>query len=221
MRKGRTSNRETGLHPDLLVVAAGAVLVGLAYWVGLSVEPVKDSGVYVPPLSAKLMPHLGPGTLLAVSIAVAVIGFGPVLAARLRWRVLLLAGWAAAAAWTFALALVDGWDRGAAGQLTAKNEYLTVIDRFDDIGAALRGYTDHILIDAPANWPAHIAGHPPGAVLTFVGLDRLGLGGGGWAAVWCIVIGTSAVAAILVATRQLAGEEFARRAAPFLVLSPA
>lgn len=208
-------------NPDLIAVACGAALVGAAFWVGLSVEPVADSGVYWPPLSAKPIPHFGAGTPLAIAVAVAVIGYGPVLAARLRWRALVVVAWLAAIAWTFALALVDGWRRGIAGQLTSDNEYLSIIGRFDDIGAALRGYSDHILIDAPANWPAHVAGHPPGAVLTFVGLDRLGLGGGAWAGVWCIVVGCSAVAAILVAVRALAGEDLARRSAPFLVLSPA
>lgn len=58
------------------------------------------------------------------------------------------------------------------------------------------------------------------AVLTFVGLDRIGLGGGGWAGIWCLTVGTSAVAAVLIAVRALAGEPLARRAAPFLVLAP-
>lgn len=57
-------------------------------------------------------------------------------------------------------------------------------------------------------------------MLTFVGLDRIGLGGGGWAGVWCLTVGTSAVAAVLVALRVLTDEQTARRAAPFLVLAP-
>ena len=31
---------------------------------------------------------------------------------------------------------------------------------------------------APDNWPVHVAGHPPGALLFFVALVRIGLGGG-------------------------------------------
>lgn len=123
-------------------------------------------------------------------------------------------------AWILSLALIEGWYRGVARRLTTKHEYLRVIDRFDDIGAALRGFTDHIVIGPPGNWPAHVAGHPPGATLTFVGLDRIGLGGGAWAGMWCIVLGGSAAAAVLVALRALTGEHLARRAAPFLVLAP-
>ncbi len=76
-------------------------------------------------------------------------------------------------------------------------------------------------MDAPGNWPAHVAGHPPGATLTFVWLDRVGLGGGAWAALWCVVVGSSAVLAALITVRVLADERLARRAAPFLVLAPA
>jgi hypothetical protein len=127
-------------------------------------------------------------------------------------------------AWTFSLALVDGWQRGIARRLTTKYEYLQVIDpvnRFHDIPAALRDFTHHILIHSPDAWPAHVAGHPPAATLTFVLLDRIGLGGGAWAGVWCITAGATAAVAVLVTVRALAGEALARRAAPFLVLAPA
>ncbi|MDG4862681.1 hypothetical protein P8605_31550, partial [Streptomyces sp. T-3] len=58
-------------------------------------------------------------------------------------------------------------------------------------------------------------------VLTFVGLDRIGLGGGAWAGMWCIVLGSTAAVAVLVTLRALCDEALARRAAPFLVLAPA
>lgn len=149
------------------------------------------------------------------------VAYGPSLAARLPWRPLLLAVWGTGMAWTWSLALVDGWYRGVAEQLTTRNEYLPAVGRFHDIPAALRDFTRHILIDSPDNWGAHVAGHPPGATLTFVLLDRIGLGGGGWAGTWCITVGTTAAVAVLVAVRTLADESLARRAAPFLVLAPA
>jgi hypothetical protein len=127
-------------------------------------------------------------------------------------------------AWTFSLALVDGWQRGIARRLTTEYEYLQVIEpvnRFHDIPAALRDFTHHILIHSPDHWPAHVAGHPPAATLTFVLLDRIGLGGGAWAGVWCITVGATAAVAVLVTVRTLSGEALARRAAPFLVLAPA
>lgn len=177
--------------------------------------------VNVPPLYASWFLHLGPGTPAALAVAALVIAYGPPLAARLRWPALAALSWAVSMAWTFSLALIDGWQTGVAGRLTTEYEYLTVIRRFDDLGPALRTFTQHILNDGPDHWPAHVAGHPPAAVLTFVGLDRIGLGGGAWAGVWCIVVGSSAATAVLIALRALTGEPTARRAAPFLVLAPA
>jgi hypothetical protein len=124
-------------------------------------------------------------------------------------------------AWTWSLALIDGWQRGIAVRLTTRYEYLQVIDRFQDIPATLRDFTGHILLHSPDHWPAHVAGHPPAATVTFVLLDRVGLGGGGWAGVFCITVGASACVAVLVAVRALTDEALARRAAPFLVLAPA
>ncbi|MEU8696525.1 hypothetical protein AB0C61_02380 [Streptomyces sp. NPDC048680] len=215
------SDRRSGHRLDLAAAAAGVLLVLAAVLVGRAVKDF-DRVLYVhwPPLLATWYPHIGPGTAAAPAVAVAVVAYGPVLADRLRWRALLPICWGASLAWVFSLALIDGWGRGIAERLTTKHEYLRAIGRFDDIGAALRGFNDHILIGPPGNWPTHVAGHPPGATLTFVLLDRIGLGGGAWAGVWCVVTGTTAALAALVAVRVLADERTARRAAPFLVLAP-
>ncbi|MET7914521.1 hypothetical protein ABZU45_01035 [Streptomyces avermitilis] len=207
---------------DLAAALAAALLVVTAVLVGTVIQR-EDGTLYVgwPPLYAVAKPHVGAGTPAALAVAVAVVAYGPALAARLPWRALLAAAWATATAWTFSLALVDGWQRGIAGRLTTQYEYLRVIDRFHDIPGTLRDFTHHILIDSPGHWPAHVAGHPPAAPLTFVLLDRIGLGGGGWAGVWCITVGATACVAVLVTVRVLAGEVLARRAAPFLVLAPA
>nr|WP_260859649.1 hypothetical protein [Streptomyces cupreus] len=197
------------------------MLFATAALVGTAIEH-RDGTLFVnwPPLLADWGPHTGPGTAAAIVVAVAVVAYGPPLAARLPWRGLMLAVWGVGMAWTFSLALVDGWHRGIARRLTTRYEYLQVIDRFQDIPATLRDFTNHILIGSPDHWPAHIAGHPPAATLTFVYLDRIGLGGGAWAGVWCIVVGATAALAILVTVRALADEKLARRAAPFLVLAP-
>ncbi|MCX4907336.1 hypothetical protein [Streptomyces sp. NBC_00878] len=207
---------------DLAATLAAALLVTAAALVGAAIKREHDVlHVGWPPLYANWMPHIGPGTPAAVAVAVAVVAYGPLLAARLPWRALLVTAWGTATAWTFSLALIDGWHRGIARRLTTSYEYLQVIDRFDDIPGTLRDFTHHILIGSPDHWPAHVAGHPPGATLTFVLLDRIGLGGGAWAGVWCIAVGAAASTAILVTVRALAGETLARRAAPFLVLAPA
>ncbi|MFH9005441.1 hypothetical protein ACH4E5_19690 [Streptomyces afghaniensis] len=210
------------LRRDLYAAGAAVLLVTAAVLVGRHIQDTSRT-LFVdwPPLLASWGPHLGPGTPAAVLLAIATVAYGPALAARLPWRALLPLTWATATAWICSLALIDGWDRGIARRLTTRYEYLQVIDRFDDIPAALRDFTQHILLDSPDNWPAHIAGHPPAATLTFVLLDRIGLRGGGWAGMWCITVGATACVAVLVTIRALADEPLARRAAPFLVLAPA
>lgn len=207
---------------DLYAVLAAALLVTTAVLVGRHIQHSHHTlFVKWPPVLASWGPHVGPGTPAALLVAAVVVAYGPALAAGLPWRALLATAWATATAWIVSLALVDGWQRGIAGRLTTRHEYLQVIDRFDDIPATLRDFTRHILVESPDNWPAHVAGHPPAAPLTFVLLDRIGLRGGGWAGVWCIAVGATACVAVLVAVRALAGESLARRAAPFLVLAPA
>ncbi|MGW3592116.1 hypothetical protein [Streptomyces fungicidicus] len=207
---------------DLSAVVAAALLVGAAVLAGARIQDRHGTlRVNWPPLLADWAPHTGPGTPAALVVAAAVVAYGPSLAARLSWRPLLLAVWAASLAWTWSLALADGWHRGVAGQLTTPHEYLRAVDRFRDVPAALRTFDAHILLDSPDNWPAHVAGHPPGATLVFVLLDRVGLGGGAWAGAFVITTGTTAAVAVLIAVRRLADESLARRAAPFLVLAPA
>lgn len=222
MTQAPLRDRYAGLRADLCAASAAALLVLVAVLVGRHIQDTRRTlFVHWPPLFADWDPHVGPGTPAAVLVAVAVVAYGPAVAARLPWRGLLPAAWAAALAWTWSLALVDGWQRGVAGRLTTRNEYLTVISRFHDLPAALRGFTHHIVSGSPDPWPAHIAGHPPAATVTFVLLDRAGLRGGGWAGAWCVTVGATACVAVLVAVRALADERLARRAAPFLVLAPA
>ncbi|WP_327187498.1 hypothetical protein [Streptomyces sp. NBC_01334] len=210
------------LRRDLYAVGAAALLVTAAVLIGHHIQHTHHTlRVNWPPLLGSWGPHLGPGTPVAVVVAVVTVGYGPALAARLPWRALLAAAWGTATAWILSLALIDGWQRGVAGRLTSRHEYLQVVGRFHDVPAALRDFTHHILLESPDNWPAHVAGHPPAATLTFVLLDRIGLRGGGWAGTWCVAVGATACVAVLVAVRALADEGLARRAAPFLVLAPA
>ncbi|WP_196054654.1 hypothetical protein [Nocardia aurantiaca] len=173
------------------------------------------------PIFGGWLPHLGWGTVPAVALATAVVRFGPDLARRLSWTRLLLTTWATAAAWAFALAMVDGWQRGFAGRLTTRDEYLHEVGGVHDIGAMLRGFSGRILDFQPDSWTTHVSGHPPGALLVFVLLDRIGLGGGAWAGLLCLLVGTSAAAAVPFTIRALGSEHRARSAAPFLALMPA
>lgn len=206
---------------DVAAAGAAVALFAAAAVTGAAINDENDLVLPWPPIHARWNPHVGPGTPAALALAGLAVAYGPVLARRLPWRRLLWGAWGGSMAWVWALALVDGWERGAAGRLLYHNEYLASVGEVGDVGHFLRTFTDHILFGSPEfNWPAHVAGHPPGALLTFEALDRIGLGGGGWAAVFCVTTAGSAAAAVLVTVRQLAGEDLARRAAPFVVLAP-
>lgn len=206
---------------DLAAAGGGFGLVALACVVGavlyLAGRPVHASSA---PFTGTWVPHLGPGTPLAVIVAALVIWQGPRLAANLGWRRLLVAVHAAAVAWILSLALVDGWHRGIAGRLTTRSEYLSQVGAVTDVHAMLRGFTGRILDFRPDSWTTHVAGHPPGAFLVFIVLDRIGLGGGAWAALVCVAAGAAAAVAVPVTIRALGDEAAARAAVPFLVLFP-
>jgi hypothetical protein len=206
---------------DLVAVLGACALVVVAAVVGraLLAQGV-DIFLPFPPLLAQWLPHVGPGTPVAVAVAVLVAGRGPALAHRLRWGALLAWGYGAAVAWTAALALVDGWQRGVVGRLTTSEEYLHDVPRVADVSEMVRTFADHILTDRPGFWTTHVGAHPPGAFLTFVWLDRLGLGGGGPAGMFVVLVGASAPIAVAVALRALGAEDVARRALPFGVLLP-
>jgi len=209
------------LAADLTTVAAGVALVAAAAFVGrgLLADGV-DIFLEWPPLLASWLPHVGPGTPAALATAAVVVVHGPALAQRLRWGPLLGVGYAAALAWTFSLALVDGWQRGVVQRLTSTEEYLHDVPKVGDVGTMLATFTDFILTDQPVHWTTHVGAHPPGVLLLYVWLDRVGLGGGGAAGVATMLVGASACVAVAVALRALGAEDVARRVLPFGVLLP-
>ncbi|HEY2636314.1 MAG TPA: hypothetical protein VGI54_02915, partial [Solirubrobacteraceae bacterium] len=180
--------------------------------------------VYVhhfPPLHADWDPRVGPGTLPALALAALAACFAVSAAESLSWRRLLAAAFVGGLAWMFALAFVDG-PGGIGHILTTPYEYLRTAHRIDDVGRLLREYVSRIPYSAaPRNWTVHVAGHPPGALLFFVALVRLGLGSGFAAGAVVTLAAASTAVAVLTCVRALGGEGAARRAAPFLVFGPA
>lgn len=216
---------------DLVVAVLAAALVLVAIVVarrrGTVVTPLLegrgfgfDDFANLAPLFGRWDAHVGPGTPFAVAIGLAVILYGPSVAQRMSWRPLLALAWAVSSAWTFSLALVDGWQRGFVDRLTSRDEYLSEVPGITDIPAMLRGFSDRILDGQPDSWTTHVSGHPPGAILTFVWLDRIGLSGGAPAAWLCVVVGSSAAVASVVALGALADRTTARRLVPFAVIAP-
>ena len=160
-----------------------------------------------------------PRVLLPVVVGAAGLLWGPALAARVRWVVLLAGSAVATAAWAVSLALTSGWDRLTA-PIDSPYEYLVDVPRVGSVGELLATFNASVPADAAGTWSTHVSGHPPGALLTFVLLDRIGLPGPGWAAALCIAVGALAVPAVLVAVRAVGDEAAARVVAPFAVLAP-
>ncbi len=202
----------------LLATAVGFLTGARNYGADLFSRAAARFGEY--PILGDLYPRVAPASVAVVLIAVAAVLWGPALAERLPWRTVLALGYALSVAWIFALALVDGWQRGIATRLASGGEYLGVVGKITDIPYFLDTFAGRILDFQPDSWPTHVSGHPPGATLVFVWLDRIGLSGGGAAGVVCVLAGAAGTVAVPVTVRALGRADLARVAVPFVALLP-
>lgn len=203
--RGRRTARALWIWALLIAgsFAAGAVLHALGV---LTID-------HLPPLHGHFrVPAL---TLLpAAAFGGAAVLFLPVLAARLGFRRALLVSYGCALAWTVLLAISAD---GLAAPLTHPQDYLAVLPEVgDDPLGWLASFTRHL-----PDYPTHVRGHPPLPVLVLWSLAALGLSGPLWAALLVVAVGCSATVAIALTVRELGGERAARRALPYLALTPA
>lgn len=210
--------RRWSLRAELIALGIAATVV-LAAFVS---EPLwGDVHARFPPLSALLHPSFGPGLPLAAAVAALTVTYGPRLALVLSWRRLLWLTWLTGLLWGLGLALVRGWSGGIVAPLTNPAEYLADIDRSANMGPLLSNFAENIVYSAPDHWTTQVAGHPPLSFLFYLGLDAIGLGGAAWGGVVTTAIGSTGIVAVLVTLRALGDTRTARRAAPFLALTPA
>jgi len=224
-----TRNATTHEHPE---VSPGAVararrglVVALAVVTVAMVAPVL-TGVDVkagtaPPLLGDFAWRVGWSSVVALAV-VAVTAWGGLAGAldRLSWRRLLAASWVVSVVWMVALALVDG-PAGLGRVLNHGTEYLQSARGVDDVGALLREYVARIPFDSAGRLAEHLAGHPPGAVLMFIGLDRVGLGSWQAAGIVVVLVAATLPAGVATTLDRLGCRAAARRALPFLVVGPA
>ncbi|NMM22559.1 MAG: hypothetical protein HHJ11_03500 [Phycicoccus sp.] len=170
------------------------------------------------PVIASWSPRVGPGTVPALVIGAAGVLGALDLARRLPWRTLLTVTWLTGWGWMLSLALVDGVP-GIGNILDGQYEYLNTARATADVPALLREFVSRIP-DGPNGWPVHVAGHPPGALLFFILLVRLGLGSGLAAGLVVTLVAATTPVAVLVTARALGAELPVRRALPFLILGP-
>jgi hypothetical protein len=206
------------LHRTAIAVVAlnlWLALIAVAIVWGEHVVAVGDRlRLHAPPLAGWYEWRVSADAIPALLVAVLVVFAGPRFACEASWRVLLASAGVAAVAWALALAVVDGW--GGLTDPLLPGQYLRTVPRIADLGTFLAGFSERL-----ADYNIHTQGHPPGMVTILWVMDRLGLAGVGWNAVLVFAGGGASVVAVLVATREVAGEAGARAAAPFLVLVPA
>ena len=213
-----------GLMVCLLVLSAFVVPHLHLSWLSPVVH--QSAGMYrvlagTAPLLGRWLPRTSPATPCAVVLAVAVVSWGPVVARRTGWRNLVAVTWVTSFLWTMALALIDGWKIGVVQRMSGSFDYLHDVHRVTRVHAYFQHFASHIPSPRSGAWDIESSAHPPLGLLTFAALHRIGLGGPTWAAMLCIVVGTSAAAAVLITTRAIGGEDLARRVAPFVALAPA
>ena len=149
----------------------------------------------------------------AALLGIAIVGAAP-LARRLPWLLLLGSAWAFAAAWAVLLAASSSW-RAVAAPLTTTTEYRAALPSVANPAQFVHGFVTNLHL-----YPTQVKGHPPLPLIVLWSLERIGLHGPGWSAALVIAVGTSAVVAVAITIRCVAGADVARRAMPFLVLAP-
>lgn len=196
--------------------------VGLLVVVAAMVVPLLHSGdvrVHWPPLHAWWGPRFNPLQIVAVVVGLGLWATLPRLTATLPWRPTVLLTTAAAWLWTCALGLSDG-TYGFARVYERKGEYLYDATQVQSVKVALAEFVERIPMGHPDNWHTHVAGHPPAALLSFVGLDRIGISDPFWVGLVVASVGVLGVTAVLLTLDLLGSRELARRAAPWLALAP-
>ena len=204
------------------LTAGISAAVGLALVVTAMVVPQlwdRDVRVHWPPLHADWDPHFDPRLLVTIAVGLAIWAALPVVADRFSWAATVVLSTVASWVWVMALALSDGRD-GLAHIYERPGEYLYDAVRVNDIGQALSTFIDRMPRGSPDHWHIHVSGHPPGALLSFVLLDRIGISDPFWVGVAVVTLGATGVAAVLLSLDALGSRELARRAAPWLALAP-
>ena len=198
-------------------MAAWLVLVLVAR---LWADAMQDGGAVIrlgaPPLVGFDVVRITWRNLAPVVVGAGLVAFLPRLARELSWRMTLAMTAATALAWSTALATVDGWAGLTRGVRWRSDEYIFEVTRIDSPAAFVSGFTDNI-----GDYVTHVRSHPPGLVLILWVLDHVGLGGFGWNAALYLAGGCLALVAVLMAVREVTDEVTARRAAPYLVVTPA
>ncbi len=203
---------------NAVVSAAGGLLLVVAAYV-IPRWWYEDIDVEFAPLHATWDPKFPLVALLVIALGIALALTLPAVAARLRWPSLLLVAFSSLWLWIMALAMTQGTD-GLASTFERKQEYVYDAQRVTSINTMLDTFISRIPMDSVDNWHVHVAGHPPGALLYFVGIDRLGITDPFWIGVVCVTVASTAIVAVMLTLKTLGTESLARSAMPWIALAP-
>lgn len=131
-----------------------------------------------------------------------------------RFRLVVIATSVSSGLFALMLALTDGRD-GVLFGAADENEYLANLSSAPPAGEFVRTFVENI-----DDYSVHVRGHPPGFVLLLKFIDSIGLSGP-WPVAMISVLSTMALPiAVLVTVRAVVDVDWARRAAPFLIVAP-
>ncbi len=151
---------------------------------------------------------------LPIAVALVVVVVAPPAIQRWRLRWIVLASGLAAAAFAVALAATDGAD-GLFFGATDRTEYYDNVQRIREWRSFIATFVERLPF-----YSVHIRGHPPGFVLVLKSVAGAGLHGA-WPVVALSIVGVAITPiAVLVAVQRLTDATWARRAAPFLIVTP-
>ena len=210
------------LRRSTSLTAGLSAAVGLALVVAAMIVPRvwdRDVRVHWPPLHADWDPRFDPRLAVVVAVGLALWVAMPIVADRMTWAGAVVVSTVASWVWVLTLALYDGRD-GLSRVYERVGEYLYDASRVNDVGTTLATFVDRIPYAHPENWKVHVAGHPPGSLLSFVLLDRIGITDPFWVSVTVVSLGATGVAAVLLTLGVLGSRDLARRAAPWVALAP-
>jgi methylthioxylose transferase len=207
--------RVTELAWGRAAVGVGVALVAVtAVWGRYLVDRQVDIRLGAPPLYGELEPRLSWMIAVALMTSVLIVYLMPRMSV-LPWRTLLLATSGCALLWGATLSTVEG-PKGLLGSLESPHDYLAVVPEIESPADFTAGFVGEI-----DSYPVHVQGHPPALSLGLWGLDRIGLGSTVVVAALFAITGALSLAAALVALKDIADEQAARSAAPFLAVVPA
>lgn len=195
------------------LAAWAALIAGSFLWGWWLTSHGHDFRLGLPPLYGHFHPRFTVFSIPALLLAGAAIAYAERLA-RLSWRWLVVSSGVLAGAWGAALASVDGI-RGLRVNNRLASDFLTTVPKVHSPAKFLARFTRDL-----ASFSDHVHGHPPGLVLIEWTMSRLGMGGARWDTALRLVAFGVAVAAVLVAVREVVGENTARRVVPFLCFAP-